>query len=221
MLVSYGADVLDGNGNVVLNSEATQRCLAMVRDMVEKRYICDSTNSSGSSFESGTSAMLFQSASVSLFANRKTLKGKMDIVSFPLIEDNSTPKIGSGIAGYCINKNSKYKDLCWQFLTYMLSYEGQQRMGENGLNLASIRKDLSDYTTANWGKGYETLNLSAYLYGSEYKLDSKFLSRAPIAAKPDITTALTDLFTNASNRSKDLAACLESAIEDLNDALDV
>ena len=221
MLVSYGADVLNEDGEVALDSAATRACLEMVREMVDKRYICDSTNSSGSSFESGTSAFLFQSASVSLFANRKTLKGKMDIVSFPLIQDNNAPKIGSGIAGYCISKFSQNKDLCWQFLNYMLSYEGQQRMGENGLNLASIRKDLSDHTKANWGKGYESLNLSAYLYGSEYKLDSSFLSRAPIEAKPDITTAITDLFANVCNPNKDLAGCLETAIDDLNDALDV
>ena len=144
----------------------------------------------------------------------------MDIVSFPLIQDNSsTPKIGSGIAGYCINKTSKYKDLAWQFLTYMLSYDGQQRMGSNGLNLASIRKDLADYTTANWGKGYETLNLSAYLYGSDYKMDSKFLSRAPIEAKPDLETAISDLFGNVCNPNKNVADCLQTAIEDLNDAL--
>lgn len=219
MLASYGAEILDENGEVALDSDATRACLDMVREMVDKRIICDSTNSSGSSFESGTSAFLFQSASVSLFANRKTLKGKMDIVSFPLIQDNSTPKIGSGIAGYCINKTSKYKDLAWQFLTYMLSYDGQQRMGSNGLNLASIRKDLADYTTANWGKGYETLNLSAYLYGSDYKMDPKFLSRAPIEAKPDLETAITDLFGNVCNPNKNVADCLQTAIEDLNDAL--
>ena len=221
MLVSYGADVLDKNGNVVLDSQATLKCLEMVRQMVDERIICDSTSSSGSSFESGTSAFLFQSASVSHYANRKTLKGKIDLVSFPLIQDNNTPKIGSGIAGYCISKFTPYKDLCWQFLNYMLSYDGQQRMGSNGLNLASIRKDLSDYTKANWGKGYETLNLSAYLYGSEYKIDASFLSRAPIESKPDITTAITDLFSNVSNPNKTIAQCLASAIDDINDALDV
>lgn len=221
LLVSYGADVLDENGKVVLDSEETRRCIEMVREMVKNRYICDSTVSSGSSFESGTSAMLFQSASVSLFANRMTLKGKMDVVSFPLVQDNSTPKIGSGIAGYCIKKDSPNKALCYKFLTYMLSYEGQQRMGENGLNLASIRKDLSDYTVANWGKGFESLNLSAYLYGSEYKIDSKFLSRADVGAKSDITVALTDLFTNVCNPAKDLDTCLETALEDLEDALDI
>lgn len=221
MLASYGADVFDENGNVILNSEATNTCLEMVREMVDKRYICDSTSSSGSSFESGTSAFLFQSASVSLFANRKSLKGKIDIVSFPLIMDNNTPKIGAGIAGYCISKFTQHKDLCWQFLNYMLSYDGQQRMGANGLNLASIRKDLSDHTTANWGKGYENLNLNAYLYGSEYKLDASFLSRVPTEAKPDITTAITDLFANVSNPNKKVSDCLKNAIDDINDALDI
>lgn len=220
LLVSYGADVLDENGNIAIDSEATRNCLNMIREMVDKRYICPSTESSGSSFETGTSAMLFQSASVSLFADRKALKGKMDIVSFPLVQDNGTPKIGCGIAGYCINKQSKNKNLCYKFLTYMLSKEGQQRMGENGLNLASIRKDLSDYTTANWGKKYQDLNLSAYLYGSEYKIDTKFLSRADIGAKVDISLAITDLFTNVTNKSKTIDDCMNAVIRSLEDALD-
>lgn len=91
-------------------------------------YIVDTSKESASSFESGTSTFLFQSASISLFANRPALKGKIDLVSFPLIQEKNTPKIGSGIAGYSINVNAKNKDLCWAFLSHMLSYDGQQAM---------------------------------------------------------------------------------------------
>ena len=221
MMVSYGAKVLDDKGNVAISSDATKQCLEMVRYMVDNRYICDSTKSSGSSYEAGTSAMLFQSASISLYAERKALKGNVDIVSFPLIDYNSTPKIGCGIAGYCINENTKYADICWQFLNRMLSYDGQQNMGLNGLNVASIRKDLSDFTKANWGKGYETLNLSAYLYGSEYKLDTKFLSEVDTKYKADVTQSVKDMFSNASNASKGIDLCISTAVEDLKDALEL
>jgi ABC-type glycerol-3-phosphate transport system substrate-binding protein len=163
--------------------------------------------------------MLFQSASVSLFANRKALLGKVDVVSFPLITNNNTPKIGCGIAGYAINKNTEHKDICWAFLNYMISYDGQQIMALNGLNLPSIRKDLEDYTTANWGKGYETLNLGAYLYGMEYKIDTVFLSRIDTKYKVDLSQAVKDLFNNASNASKTIEDCMSTALRDCNDAV--
>ena len=187
--------------------------------MVERRYIVDSSQSSGSSFETGTSAMLFQSASFSHYAERKALKGKFDLVSFPLIQEKNTPKIGSGIAGYSINVNAKNKDLCWAFLSHMLSYDGQQAMGANGLNLASIRRDLSDYKTANWGKGYEDINLGAYLYGSEYKIGPDYLARVDASYKSDLDRALKTLFNNACNMSKTVEDAISTCVKDIRNAM--
>lgn len=220
MLLSYGGEVVDANGNIVVDSAATKECLQMVRTMVERRYIVDSAYSSGSSFETGTSAMLFQSSSFSHYAERKALKGNIDLVSFPLITDNNTPKIGCGIAGYAINSKSQYKDLCWQFLNLLLSKDGQQDMALNGLNLASIRKDLSDYTTANWGTAYKNYNLSAYLYGSDYRVDASFLSRVNIAAKSDISTAINDMFTRAQDKTRDIDEAIASCKQAIQDAID-
>lgn len=220
MLLSYGGEAIDENGNVVIDSAATKECLQMVRSMVANRYIVDSSKSSGSSFETGTSAMLFQSASFSHYAERKALKGKIDLVSFPLITDNNTPKIGCGIAGYAINNKSEYKDLCWQFLNLILSKDGQQEMALNGLNVASIRKDLSDHKTANWGKQYADYNLSAYVYGSEYMVDASFLSRVNLAAKADISSAINDLFSYAQDASRDIDDAIASCKENMQDAID-
>lgn len=221
MLLSYGAEVLDENGNVALNSEATVACLELVKELVSKRYINDSTVATSGSYDNGKSAMLFQSASVSLYADRKALKGKVDLVSFPLIQANNTPKIGAGVAGYAINSQSKNKEVAWAFLTFMLSEYGQQRMAENGLNLASIRKDLSDPSTANWGKDYRELNLSAYTWGAEYKTSTDFFTRTKLSAKAGIQQAIKQMFTNASNaeKAKDINAIISSAVRDINDAM--
>lgn len=35
MLLSYGAEVIDENGNVAIDSEATRQCLEMVAEMVK------------------------------------------------------------------------------------------------------------------------------------------------------------------------------------------
>jgi ABC-type glycerol-3-phosphate transport system substrate-binding protein len=163
--------------------------------------------------------MLFQSASISLYANKPSLKGKIDLVSFPLIMDNNTPKIGAGVAGYSICSTSKNKDVAWAFLSYLLSQKGQQKMALNGLNLASIRKDLSDHTKANWGKNYENLNLSAYTYGAEYKITPEFFTRTKLTAKAAIQQSLVQLFTDATNASKPIADAISSAKRGIDYAL--
>ena len=221
MLISYGAEVIDEEGKVAIDSEATRQCLEMVAEMVEKRYINDSTVATTGSYDNGKSAMLFQSASVSLYAERLALKGKVDLVSFPLITVNNTPKIGAGIAGYAINAASENKEIAWAFLTYLLSYEGQQKMALNGLNLASIRQDLADYKTANWGKGYETLNLSAYTYGSEYKISTDFFVRTTLSAKAGLQQALQQMFNSASNaeKAKDIDSIIATTVRDMEDAM--
>lgn len=221
MLLSYGGDVLDEQGNVTIDSPETRACLEMVKELVQKRYINDSTVATSGSYDNGHSAMLFQSASVSLYADRAALKGKVDLVSFPLIETNNTPKIGAGVAGYAINAESKNKELAWAFLTLMLSEYGQQLMADNGLNLASIRKDLSDPKTANWGKKYEDLNLSAYTFGSEYKVSTDFFVRTKLSAKAGIQRAIMQMFNDACNMEKaaDIDKIVNSAVRDISDAM--
>ena len=217
ILRSYGADVTDGTGELTIDSAETRAAIQMVRDLTEDRIIVGTGVTSGSSFEAGTSAFLFQSASVSLFAERRELKGNINIVSFPLIGEN--PKIGSGIAGYAINKASANKDAAWAFLNYMISVEGQQRMALGGLNLPSIRKDLADFTTANWGIGYTDFNLGAYLYGLEYKITVDFLQYYDAKYKSDLDLALKDLFNNAGNVNKTIEECITLVVRDIEDAL--
>lgn len=219
LLISYGAEVIDEKGNNVIDSANTRACLEMVRELVTKRYINDSTVATTGSFENGRSAMLFQSASISLYAEKRALKGKVDLVSFPLVMENNTPKIGAGVAGYAINAKSKNKEIAWAFLTYLLSYQGQQNMADNGLNLASIRKDLADPSAANWGLKYAELNLEAYTYGSEYKLSTDFFVRTKLSAKAGIQQALKQMFNSASNASKDIESVIKTAVADINDAM--
>lgn len=219
MLSAYGSEPIDDNGKNSISNAKTMQCLEMVREMVNKKYICDTQNATTKSFENGGSAMIFQSASVSVYADKLALKNKIDLVSFPLITVNNTPKIGAGIAGYSIAKTSKNKNVAWAFLRYLLSKDGQQKMALNGLNLASIRKDLSDYTTANWGLKYKDLNLAAYTYGSEYKTACEFFTKADLSAKADIQKAIQTMFAGASNASKDLTKVMATAKADIDDAL--
>ena len=217
ILRSYGADVSNADGEITIDSPETRAAITMVRKLVTDRIVVGTGITSGSSFEAGTSPFLFQSAAVSLFANRRALQGNIDIVSFPLIGD--APKIGSGIAGYTINAQTEYKDESWAFLNYLMSYDGQQNLALGGLNLPSIRKDLEDYTVANWGAGYTDFNLGAYLYGKDYKITVEFLQYFDPKYKSDLDLALKDLFNNATNVDKTIEESIAIAVRDMNDAL--
>lgn len=220
ILNSYGGTIIDKDLNVTVDSPETRECLSMIREMVEKRYIPVPGVETTNSFEFGTSPFLFQSSSISLFADTALLKGKIDIASFPLIQDKGTPKIGCGIAGYAINSKTKHKVACWQFLNTMISYDGQQAMATGGLNLPSVRKDLQTIGEANWTKGYEHLNLSAYTYGSEYKITPDFLSWPDPRAKAGLVTATTDLFYNASRDDKDIEYAIRVCKDEVQDIMD-
>lgn len=221
ILRSYGADVLSQDGKITIDSPETREALEMTRSLMTNKYIVEDGVTPGSSFEIGTCPFLFQSAAFSLFAERRELKGNIDIASFPLINGKGTPKIGSGIAGYAINKNSKEKAAAWQYLNYMMSKEGQELMAEGGLNLPSIRKDLQDYQTAKWGEGYRDFNLAAYTYGGEYKITPEFLSYADPRCKADLDLAVKDLFSNTIRQSKTIEKAIETCVRDLEDALDI
>ena len=221
MLKSFGANIIDSNKNVLINSAETKECLSLVKDMSNKKYIVADNTTPGSSFETGTAPFLFQSASVSLFAERRELKGNMDIVSFPLIMNHSTPKIGSGIAGYTINSKCKEKTAAWKFLAKMLSKEGQNAMAKGGLNLPSIRKDLQDYTSDDvaWGGKYKDLNLSAYTYGGEYKVSSDFLSLVDVKYKAKLDEAVRNMFAYATRFDKTVDDAVNSCEKALKNAL--
>ena len=221
ILASYGASIIDKDLEITVDSPETREALTMVRTMVEKRYIPVPGKDTSNSFESGTSPFLFQSSAISLFAERAALKGKIDIVSFPLINKKSTPKIGTGIAGYAINSKTQHKVACWQLLNTMISYDGQQAMALGGLHLPSVRKDLQDSATANWMKGYENLNLSAYTYGSEYKIAPEFMGWADPRSKGGLDQAVKDLFYNATRDDKDIEYAIKNCVLDVEDALNI
>ena len=218
MLRSVGGDVANEKGEIILDSPETRRALEEVKTLVNERLSIATGMTSASSFETGTSAFLFQSASVSLFAERRELKWNIDLVSFPLIGDN--PKIGAGIAGYSIHSGTKYKNESWAFLNYLLSYDGQEALAEGGLKLPSIRKDLEDFTVAKWGEGYRDLNLDAYLYGLEHKISVEFLNYFEPKYKSDLDLAFRDLFNNAANKSKTIEEAIRVALRDMKDALE-
>lgn len=219
LLRSFGADVLDNDGKISLDSDGTRNAVNCIRNLTEKKYSVKSGSTSGTSFDTGTTPFCFQSAAFSLYDEKTILHDKIDVVSFPRIMDNNTPKIGGGIAGYSINKKSHNKALAWQFLNYLISKEGQEKMAEGGLNLAPIRKDMDDFTTQKWGEGYTDKNLSAYLCYDDEKITEEYLSRVSPEYLSGLQEAFQDFVSDATNSRKSVDKVISDAVDAITDVL--
>lgn len=220
MMRAYGADFFDADGKIVVDSAATAEVGALIKEMVTKRYVPDTATTAGSSYESGTGAMLFQSAGIARMDEKAVLHGKVDLVSFPLINVKGTPKIGCGTAGYAINSGTKNLDICWQFLNYMLTKAGQEDFAYGGLTLPSIRQDLADPMTAKWGENYRDKNLEAYLYGNEYKMVANFFNQFDAGKKSDILLATSTMMQNFRDTTKTVPNVISTCKTELGYAIE-
>lgn len=201
IIKSLGGEVLDENGEFALTKEKSDEIVAFVKELVDKRYVAGE-NSSQSSFESGTGALYFQSTAIDKLYNKASLvnqttkESKFDVVSFPLINGESSV-IGNGFAGYALNKatasDQTKLDASAAFLAYLMSYDGQQKVAsDGGLTLPSIRSDLSiDNPDANWHKTYSaSFNMEAYVWGSKYKMGLPFLANTKAEFTSGIVNAM-------------------------------
>lgn len=201
IIKSLGGEVLDENGEFALTKEKSDEIVAFVKELVDKRYVAGE-NSSQSSFESGTGALYFQSTAIDKLYNKASLvnqttkESKFDVVSFPLINGESSV-IGNGFAGYALNKatasDQTKLDASAAFLAYLMSYDGQQKVtSDGGLTLPSIRSDLSiDNPDANWRKTYSaSFNMEAYVWGSKYKMGLPFLANTKAEFTSGIVNAM-------------------------------
>lgn len=212
---SFGADIIDENKNCAIDSTEMREALSEIRMLVEERIIPPYGGASVTNFSLGGSAFEFQSASASHYAERKELKGNYDLVSFPLIGNN--PCLGAGVAGYSVTKIAQDRDAAFALMTYMLSVDGQNKMAEGGLNLSPIRKDLAQDTNAVWRAAYPTLNMDAYLFGSEYKICLDYIiSRSSPDKKADLTTLTSDMIDRATNLNIEIETIIEKAVDDYN-----
>ena len=151
------------------------------------------------------------------------IKESFNAVPFPLIGENA--KIGCGFAGWGISSTADdtTRDIAWQFLKYMISREGQMALINAGLATPSIRIDLAE--EKQWSKGYEDLNLDAWLQWEEYKVSSKFFVNQDPSATFDILSALQTFMRNLVDPTltgtsvKSVEMCIATAKEDLSEAV--
>lgn len=220
---SYGVEYYDENGEVALESAATENALKFIKSIIDDKYASrPSVEQAGMAGNKG--CMLFHSQAASLMATElsvyypdaEKVSDYYDVVTLPVIPGHE--KIGCGAAGYSVYDGSENKDLAWQFLKILLSKEGQNIMADSGSNYVPVRKDMADYTNPenHWGKGYEDLNLSAYTYNCgagddpDWNCYTTYIARKAPKYASSVGSALSTLIANYCNGVADYATSIRS-----------
>lgn len=220
---SYGVEYYDENGEVALESDATENALKFIKSIIDDKYASrPSVEQAGMAGNKG--CMLFHSQAASLMATElsvyypdaEKVSDYYDVVTMPVIPGHE--KIGCGAAGYSVYDGSENKDLAWQFLKILLSKEGQNIMADSGSNYVPVRKDMADYTNPenHWGKGYEDLNLAAYTYNCgagddpDWNCYTTYIARKAPKYASSVGSALSTLIANYCNGVADYATSIRS-----------
>ena len=183
------------DGNWALESDATRTTIEMVRDLVKKGII-PPTNGGGANYENGSGAMLFHSSSA-IAKYKAFIKDDYDIVTFPIINGESGVT-GYGVPGYGIYSGieESKRDLAWQFLSFMLSVDGQNALAKAGMHTPSVRNDLQDYNKAAWGEGFRDLNLAATTYEQSRNYSEDFFLNFDATTKTGLLAACSNFMSN-------------------------
>ncbi len=166
-LFSYGGNVIDEDGNVVLADgieSGDNPCLKMLNDLVklgdEGILTRDRSVSSGASFQAKKSAFYMHSRPV--LTNMYEILGQdLGVVAFPAIGND--PQAVGGPTGYSIYRGSDKKDLAWAFLKYMMSNAGQEVLSTSG-NILPCKTSVLQAENATWKQYPEGTNIDHDAY---------------------------------------------------------
>lgn len=199
IMQSYGANILDENGNVAVDSQAMRNMASMIMDLSQKGRMVKPYGNNNM-FKNGRSAFFFSSYGPAKMNEEVAVRGKFNALPFPLIGENG--KIGCGFAGWGISSSASatQRDLAWQFLNYMISKEGQMALINKGLATPSIRIDLAE--EKQWSKGFENLNLDAWLVSGDKKIATDYFTKVDSRYMFEMSTAVQQFMLNISDKSK-------------------
>ena len=226
MFKSFGADISAANGDFAIDNENTKAMLEAMRALITNKYVGSGTQ--GANYESGQGAMLFHSSSaMQKYSN--FIGENYDVVTFPVI-NGADGTFGYGVPGYGVYAgiSEGKRDLAWQFLNYVISYDGQETLAAAGGNMKtpSVRTDLQDFATAKWGEGLRTLNLAATTYQNNRNYSETFFLKYDIEKKNALTSAVKKLVTDAMRYDSKgeqadftVETCISECIKALNKAI--
>lgn len=224
MFQAMGVQYFDEKGNFITDTAKWQKAMDMMKFLIDQGFSAPFKGGSAG-FTGGKGVFLIHSQAMAIslqklqaldaYKNVSDMSQVFDIYTFPLIEYNNTPKIGAGIAGYSVYRNSKNRELAMLFLLDVISAKGQTAMAQAGINYPSIRVDMQN-TEAPWAANYSDYNMEAYIWGQEYTCATDyFLAHAPEYAS-DIMEAVQTMISAYGDGTKTLSAVLTNCKDDID-----
>ena len=220
---AMGVKYFNDDGSFNTDTENWQRALDMIKFLIAQGFSAPFKGGSAG-FTGGKGVFLIHSQAMAItlsklqaldaYKNVTDMSEVFDIYTFPLIEYNDTPKIGAGIAGYSVYKNSRNRELAMLFLLEIISARGQTAMADVGINYPSIRVDMQN-TKAPWAEKYSAYNMEAYIWGQEYTCATDyFLAHEPEYAS-DIMEAVQTMISSYADGTKGLSTVLNNCKDDI------
>ena len=211
LLKSFGAEIVNENGEVVFDSENTSEALAFWKDLIQKGYACSiaqGKSASGTQFRMQNAALFFHVRATLtdiLTADPdKEVLGVQNIgvVAIPDFSDGESEYyVGAGSSGYAMYSNTVHPTEAWLFLKHIVSVEGQQAFSETG-NCVPVLKTLLNDENAAWRTWSEEtigsdFNNDAFIYKIEGGTTTRdFYQYIPVAAQSAVLNCIDEAMTN-------------------------
>ena len=129
----FGGDILDKNGNLIINSEKSRQGTEFYKNLKNKYKIAPSESQVGSS----TLAQMFLDKKIAFYLSGRWLYPKISekaefnwaVINFP----NGENLLPCDVSGWAISKASKHKDASLKFVQYISSDKASEYFVKTGL----------------------------------------------------------------------------------------
>ena len=195
-----GDSIVKEDGTLNLDSENNKK---LMRKLYDELFSNETIIGTEMDFKKGYTLMATCVRPVAYTAYMQR-KGTVDFLPFP------AKAIGAGCSGYAITKEKANatqtvngvtktnKELCWDFIKYIITEEGQQVAGSFGTSVP-ILKSLKE--NGEWTKAMgEGKNHAAWLAGEELRLTTynRYATDIRTALRANVSAIFSDLQNKAS-----------------------
>lgn len=211
MLASCGVEqFIDENYDLIADTSKMEEGLDMIKsDVLDPGYAVKPEV-----YKDGDFVRMVAAMSIGVrpaFATYKNAELNFDVVEFPAI--GNTPKVATGSSGFGIYTDSEVKDLAWEFISFVVSEEGQKIMSKNGA-IVPVLKSLAEDTNADWrkitnGQG-ETVNQNPFYLFNERDVVGDYWGNLPPEAVSLYNSYWATCMNDYLNGKHSMADCFDT-----------
>lgn len=197
--------------------QATLKALDFMNDLVAKKY----TPAGDGQFGGGKYQGMRFTTRPAVAGYVKLDKNTMDLAFAPFpkftketteTEAEPTTYVSFGSSGYALNKNSKNKQLAWEFIKFTASEEGQKIIAEAGSCVPVIASQKN--ADADWTKieGLEGVDQSAFVFEGNKKIVATYARGVNVKYENSIYTDTKNYISTSLGKTDYSAASLAEKI---------